>query len=600
MDSSKLPNGIASDARAAIICSNNSATNNNNNVNVATSLLSSAVLEVPSNFAENLNIYSDLLDRCKLAASHSSIFKSLYLKSSTTKATNLSSDSNNNNNNKNNKANSKQQRTSFIIATTSTNTKQNSKSKSISSNKSSFDLSATTNNKFDNYLRGGNSDTNSNTTNTNYVSMGKSNDEAPAAAAAASSSSPNSINSLPSSSNNNNARFIKSIALNKLNSYNTLLTNKSNNFYSNTASNNKKSINGKSSNRVLVKKPFLLEASGVSVNNSMDNKLSFRASLKPNTTKDTNNNNNNNNNNHINEIESNAPSSGNNTQRPLTVGPFRPTNNSNEMSIYTNDTNSNVKTNNNNSSNLPPILGIKNGKFTNLIRNTKRPDGRRSGASDGCIGKSRIRDRSNPRIIQFYNNTTVNNKSNSDGSSSSANAKNRNFISFLAMNQQNEKKRLKSQISKMCSISFKKLNVAEDSTTTPCVIKNSNYTRSNLINLSDFTTKFESLDLNQKDNGDDDEDVEGGEDDLRKISILNNYFSNSILSNYNSNVNNDATGKNDESNLNTQRTSNNYNNSTSFIKNRPESLLSDRCKSEGFDEEIQYDNDNDNENYFDM
>jgi len=197
---------------------------------------------------------------------------------------------------------------------------------------------------------------------------------------------------------------------------------------------------------------------------------------------------------------------------------------------------------------------------------------------------------------------TSNTKSNSDGrSSSSANAKNRNFISFLALNQQNEKKRLKSQISKMCSISFKKLDVVDDSTTMPCVIKNSNYTKSNLINLSDFTNKFESLDLNQKDNGDDDD--EGGDDDLRKISILNNYFSNSILSNYNNiNVNNnDAAGKsNDESNLDTQRTSNNYNNSTSFNKNRPESLLSDRCKSEGFDEEIQYDNDNDNENYFDM
>jgi hypothetical protein len=280
------------------------------------------------------------------------------------------------------------------------------------------------------------------------------------------------------------------------------------------------------------------------------------------------------------------------------------------MSIYShaNDTNGNVKHNNINNNNLPPILSIKNGKFTNLIRNTNRPEGRRSGASDGYVGKSRIRDRSNPRIIQFFNNSssmaTSNAKSNSDGrSSSSANAKNRNFISFLALNQQNEKKRLKSQITKMCSISFKKLDAVDDSTTMPCVIKNSNYTKSNLINLSDFTNKFESLDLNQKENGDDDDD-EGGDDDLRKISILNNYFSNSILSNYNNvNVNNnDAAGKsNDESNLDTQRTSNNYNNnSTSFNKNRPESLLSDRCKSEGFDEEIQYDNDNDNENYFDM
>ena len=409
--------------------------------------------------------------------------------------------------------------------------------------------------------------------------MGKSSDEV---VAVASSLSPTSLTSSQQSSNNN-ARFIKSIALNKLNSYNTLLTNKSNNFYPN---NSKKSTNSKA--KVLVRKPFLLEASGTSVNNSNrnsldDTKLSFRASFKPSQKSF--------------QIESNATNSGNNTKRPLTVGPFRQVANGSEMALY-------PSSNDYNTNNLPPIMSIKNAKFSNIIRGSNRHEGRRSGASDGYIGKSRIRDRSNPRVIHLFNNGGMN-----SGGSTSANVKNRNFVSFLALNQQNEKKRLKSQISKMCSISFKKLDEPEElpNHSSVNIVKNGNYSKSNLINLSDFTNRFESLDLNNQENEEDG-------DDLRKISVLNNYFSNSIVSNYNnisgnnnndeniSNNSNNPTTKseshNDESNLNTQRTNNNNNNSASFIQKRPDSLLSDRCKSEFFDDDIQYDNDN--ENYYDM
>ena len=122
MDARKLPNSGASDVGAAIICSNNNSNASGGGTvanalvasHLTSTLLSSAgVLEVPSNFAENLNIYSDLLDRCKLAASHSSILKSLYLKSST-RTNNINSNNKNNGNNHNNNKSNLKQRTSLI------------------------------------------------------------------------------------------------------------------------------------------------------------------------------------------------------------------------------------------------------------------------------------------------------------------------------------------------------------------------------------------------------------------------------------------------------------------------------------------------------
>ena len=301
-----------------------------------------------------------------------------------------------------------------------------------------------------------------------------------------------------------NARFIKSITFNKLNSYNALITNRAFMSYTSSEGRTKKNanINGKGSKV----SAGSVEASGSSITARMVNedvsKLPYRTSLK--------------------QINTDAVN-----HRPLTVGMYRQDPLNNDSSI---------------GSNLPPISKLKKGM---------------SGTS---------REKSFSRL-------------------SSSNLKNRNFISFLHASQQNEEHRLKTQINKMCSISFKRLD-------------NSNENN----NMKEFTNKFENLDLitspNNSSNNEDSSDYY----DLKKMSILNNYFSNSSSSKNRLNNTNTTISSNKSENDADTPTTTNSNAQTyrkSYFTQRPDSLLSVISKSECYDDMLNED-ENDDDHYYDM
>ena len=259
------------------------------------------------------------------------------------------------------------------------------------------------------------------------------------------------------------------------------------------------------------------------------------------------------------------------TARPRTVGPLRRSLNADYVHYA--------------ASNLPPIVSPK-----------AAPKGRRSGASESHVtARTRLgREKCTPRLnIHFYND-------------SSASDKNRNFVSFLSLQQhqqQREKSRLRSQISKMCSISFKKLEAASAHKPSD----GSQFARGNLMSLGEFSSRFESLSLRDNNNNEgDDNNYNGDDNGSRKVSVLNNFMSNSILTNHTHTTNNainssiantasvsyfskDEAPPDESSEQDTQRTS---------LK-RGESQLSEKCKSEFGDDEIHSDVEN-TENYYDM